>query len=198
MVSGHHHQKSQCALEIVDVRTNPIYGCIVRGAFGHIVGRGLERFVIWAIAVFVASFPSLYSASVPFSLDPRAMAWDVNQAGFFRDLFYVVITMSVLALANIWDNLLRRMSQMRSVIRGVTTLSFGFFIIALMLGTARFGTLSSLTFSTLPPAKFLDPLFDYDLRFIEITVAVSLLVELLIAYTDLNRFPLTAQSTAAD
>lgn len=62
------------------------------------------RLVLWFIAAGVAIFPTLYAT--PF------LEWNffppVNNAGLFRDLFFVVVPISTLAISSVMDFMMRR------------------------------------------------------------------------------------------
>lgn len=70
-----------------------------------LTGYLLIRFALWLAGVLIALFPTLAASRV----DVTISAWDVitkvNQSGNFRDLFFVVVPTSVLAVATLTDYL---------------------------------------------------------------------------------------------
>lgn len=66
-------------------------------------GYLLIRFVLWVAAVGIALFPTFSATPVDVSFSFWDTAQSVNKAGLFRDLFFVVVPTSVLALATTTD-----------------------------------------------------------------------------------------------
>lgn len=73
--------------------------------------RAAERIAIWLVALAIAVFPALSAAHVRPSFSIQEMSEKINNAGAFRDLFFVVVVMAILSMTNIIDNLPERLPK---------------------------------------------------------------------------------------
>jgi hypothetical protein len=66
---------------------------------------GFVRAILWGSAVAVALWPSMHLSHAPWTFDINYVSKIVNSAGHFRDFFFITIVISIIGLANIFDNM---------------------------------------------------------------------------------------------
>ncbi len=132
----------------------------------------LIRSAVWLLAVIVGVVPSVHAAHARLGVDIVKMAALINQAGYFRDFFFVVIVMSVFSFSNIIDHLFRDGATQSGWPRALGIIVSVYYLIIVIYGTLRFDEASGQLDS--------DDL-SYDLTIVGITLGVSLVTEIGIA-----------------
>lgn len=173
------------AVRSIDGPRSVIYGCApMRGPGGTYSYRGerrrsgipagwrpVIRLAVWTIGVVISIFPALHAAHVKPTIHFKAMAIAVNNAGDFRDFFFVVIIVSVQSLSNVLDKLVRNINDIEPVIGSIAVLLCLYYIYVLFYGGTRFSDLSMQT-GPVPPDSF-----SYDFTFISILLCISIVTE---------------------
>lgn len=75
---------------------------------GRAFRRAVERLLLWLFAAVIAAFPALTEAHMWPTWDVESVIRQVNGIGDIRDLFFVVITLSLISITNVIDNCLYR------------------------------------------------------------------------------------------
>lgn len=96
------------------------------------------RFTLWVSGVFVALFPTLVAAPSLPSVWPSETLQMLNAAGLFRDLFFIVVVVAVLALSSILDFMSVNMGKVVPTIHGIVIGALIFNIVALCSGLVGF------------------------------------------------------------
>lgn len=104
------------------------------------------------------------------------MAEATNQAGYFRDFFFIVIIAAVLAILSMLDSIARTQGQLGDISLIVFLGFLGYFVLILVYGTSRFAELS-----TVVPARLSLPQLQHDYDLIRLTLAVGISTELAVA-----------------
>lgn len=149
-------------------------------ANAKVVARiALGRLAIWLIAIVIAFLPAVTAIpSTVVDYRPEAIAHQINAAGAFRDLFFVVIAASILGISNLVDNIFRHKFNFTSLFQFGAILAVLYYVLLLFYGVSHFS--SSLTVGAVVP----DPVFERDYWVIVFTLLVSVCVELLITFND--------------
>lgn len=106
------------------------------------------------------------------------MAMAVNSAGYFRDLFFVVIVVSIIAVTNLLDNCVRKMGSLNAAMQPIVIMALGWYLVLLIYGTFHFSTLAQ----NHGPIRFEDFIADY--RVIAIALITTFLTEMLICFAE--------------
>jgi hypothetical protein len=96
------------------------------------------RMALWFSAVAVPLFPIVLRDDVDFAWNPTKFLYDVNQAGAFRDLMFVIVPVAVLSLSTSVDFFCRTFSQMTGRAASLTALAFIGNTVALISGFVGF------------------------------------------------------------
>ena len=115
-------------------------------------GRVVARFIIWCIGVAVAFFPAIDSADVGIEWPPARMAAEINERGYFCDLFFVSVVVAILAISNLLDIIIRRVHTLGWITRALAITGMGYQIIYILYAVNHFGR---LTWPSYPSGPFL-------------------------------------------
>ena len=135
------------------------------------------RVALWAIGIAAAAFPTLFSIGY-MDLSPWEIAKAANAHHVFRDLFYLIVIASVLAVSNLINFIASKYKTSHAFLCALSLFGLLFFMIALAIGFVGFtdvpidGTVSANTLGKWTWA-------------IVLTLIVSLIVEVTMAAVDL-------------
>lgn len=135
------------------------------------------RLALWIITVFVSIYPPIHVSKVPFDFNPNDLAAQINASGSFKDLFFIVVIVSLVGILNIATDIYDRgkPSNFRSICYFILV---PLFIINIVSGIDEFGLLSSYEVQHVPvPASE----FNNDMKAIYVTCGLELFVEFLLA-----------------
>jgi hypothetical protein len=142
-------------------------------------GRVVARFIIWCIGVAVAFFPAIDSADVGIEWPPARMAAEINERGYFCDLFFVSVVVAILAISNLLDIIIRRVHTLGWITKALAITGMGYQIIYILYAVNHFGRLAHSRGQAIPA-----DLFSWDLNVIWISLAVGISIEIMIALTE--------------
>ncbi|MDQ2081025.1 hypothetical protein RA307_12605 [Xanthobacteraceae bacterium Astr-EGSB] len=111
------------------------------------------RFLLWALAVVVALLPVVFHDEVDVDFNPIMIARSVNAHGHFRELLFVVVPVSLLAISSLLDYLCKKFFKMSGTSLFLTVLALIFNGCALASGLVGFAKLSAN--ATLRPSQYL-------------------------------------------
>lgn len=97
----------------------------------------LLRIALWVIGIGAAAFP-VYFAGGEFSLNLWTAARDLNNLSLFRDLFYLIIIASVLAVSNLLDFMAKRYKEAETWECATVIFALLFFFIVTAIGFVGF------------------------------------------------------------
>lgn len=97
----------------------------------------LLRIALWVIGISAAAFP-VYFAGGEFSLNLWTAARDLNNHSLFRDLFYLIIIASVLAVSNLLDFMAKRFKEAEAWECAIVIFALLFFFIVTAIGFVGF------------------------------------------------------------
>jgi hypothetical protein len=118
------------------------------------------RFVIWLLAMIVATIPALHAAKIQLSGSIDRMALAVYHAGFFHDFYFVIIIAAIFGISNALYSIIFTEGRLSIWSILAFTTSIPFFLYATIAGILRFSELAHATTQ-------LDPIqFNYDVGFI--------------------------------
>jgi len=135
------------------------------------------RSSLWVFGVFIALLPAVQASKASFSIDIEAMAANANQAGFFRDFFFVTIVIAILAVSNIFDSILKTGGKVGFFSTILFTILFVYFGVHVAYGISHFVDIAHGA-----PLKSED--FSHDINIIWSTFAAGLLTEAVIAFRE--------------
>lgn len=145
----------------------------------HRIASLIVRPLIWFLAVAIAAFPAVHvSGAAYFPLLLRLRIEEMGEAaikaGFFRDFFFVVIVVAILAICNMVDSVLRTHGEIGYFSRLCFIVLGIFFLMILVFGTSNFVYLAHLEGSNLAG-------HEHDYNIIQTTLVAGLLTEIIIA-----------------
>ncbi len=132
------------------------------------------RLVLWATVLLLALVPALTASRVAPSIHLEAWAWDVNQAGSFRDLLFLAILAPLIGTINLWDNIVRSKAHSYPHFRLMAVAMVAYFVAALAF--------AALTFWSVPPHQAVNyNSFLIYMAVLATTVVIGVLSEVLVA-----------------
>lgn len=148
------------------------------GAFAsELATRCTIRFSLWAITVFVSLFPPVHAARVSLDFDLDDVAAKINAQGSFRDLFYIVVIVSLVGVLNIVTDIIDKGRPNNFHV--CCYLIAGFvFVYLIFSGVDEFSRLSTAEGDAL---RLVPAQFAADMRVIYVTCLLELSVEFLLA-----------------
>lgn len=138
------------------------------------------RISLWLGAVLVSGLPVLLNDDVDVSLSPLTTIESINAAKVFKELYFVIVPVSVLSLSTIVDYWCRRYRELSGSLFALTILALFFNILSLGAGLVGFVKITN----TIPLAS--KALWTYSL-FVLYALIVSLGTEIGVAFTHSNR-----------
>lgn len=142
------------------------------------IWRVVVRVGIWLIGLLVALAPTLHTSGVrPWHIG--TMAGQVNQAGFFRDFFFVSIVITIVSATNLLERLFIGRWYRADWAKVIAFVALLYYLFTLVYGTLRFAQIASVH----------QPLTDIeeDVAVIVVTLVASLVTEVGIAVNDWSR-----------
>jgi hypothetical protein len=141
------------------------------------LGRALNRVAIWGVGVAVAALPAMAESDIHWNDPMDGMMQQINTSGSFKDLYFLVITVAIVAVTNLIDNCLRRLQDVHVFLRP--------FVIPVVLGYVVILIYGTTTFLQL--AKVHGPIVDAqllgDAAALKVILVSTLLTEIFIAAT---------------
>src|SRR4051812_11563126 len=72
------------------------------------LARAVIKCSIWLIGIIVALLPVLHAGHLRPTINLWRVAVAANDAGLFRDMFFIVIVITVASFCNVLDNVVKR------------------------------------------------------------------------------------------
>jgi hypothetical protein len=131
---------------------------------------------IWLIAMAISAVPAVTAVpGIIIDLRPEPLAHQIEAAGAFKDLYFLIMVAGILAISNIVDNLFRRKFDYTSAFQFGAIIAVCCYVLLLIYGMMHF-----LTLRTIVP----EPVFVRDYWVIVFTLGLSAAVEVFIAFND--------------
>jgi hypothetical protein len=129
----------------------------------------LIRLSLWLFgAVLVSVLPVVLNDDVAPSLNMLLAIESINKNGLFKELYFVIVPVSVLSLSTVVDYWCRKFQSLSGSLLALTILAFIFNILSLCAGLVGFVKIESGT-----------PLADRAVRAYSVVLAYALIVSLL-------------------
>ncbi len=128
--------------------------------------------------IFGSLFPPFYAANAEISFDVTDMAYKVNKAGLFIDLFYVVVVISLFGICNILYTLINE-GKPHIWVGLCFILSVAYFLYIILYGTGMFSHMASdsSAHKTLSDKDFIS-----NGKIILTTMCIGLMTEFVLAF----------------
>jgi hypothetical protein len=146
--------------------------------FGEFAGHCIIRCIFWVITIVGSIIPPVFAANADFPEWPSLLGKQVNDAGLFRDLFYIVVVISILGICNLVYSYSVVEGRSNLWITVVSLVCGAFFLYMLMFGTLHFSRLFVMT------SHMNQDALNHDLNIIWFTSAVGLAAEVVIAFRE--------------
>jgi hypothetical protein len=138
-----------------------------RGVFVHCILRA----AFWGLGIFIALMPALHASDAEYGTIPD-MAVNTNNAGFYRDFFFITtVVVGILGVSSIMDHVFKHSGGLGDWSKLVFGMMGVYFIAVVAYGVNRFGEI----------AKVKQVLaFGHDLSIIKYTLLAGLITEITI------------------
>ncbi len=147
-------------------------------ALSYFIAHCGIRLILWALAIAIAMFPSLHAAGLTPSTDIQTMADHVNNVGFFRDFFFIVVVCGILGLSNILYTIIMRRGSIHIWSALAGTACMAYFAYILVYGTTRFVEIAKLKL----PVPTVD--LGHDLDTIRNVLILGIFTEIIVAFSE--------------
>lgn len=145
---------------------------------GEFAAHCVIRCISWIITIVGSLIPPIFAANAEFPDWPSELGKHINDAGLFRDLFYIVVVISILGICNIVYSYSVNKGRPSLWILVISLICGAFFLYMLVFGTLHFSKLFSMNSHMTREA------LNHDLNIIWLTSIIGLAAEVVIAFRE--------------